>query len=348
MTLGQEISRLPEEIQKIIMEYDIGRLLFILETASQLANEKLDSVEIPDTRLTVTEVKLQTSSIRIHYINIGKRLYLNRVSDPILNDTEGGQWTDYTLEDYFAVKSDGVGIVYIAFSQKNRRPCWILNNPAEPFDPEFSEVKGVDIRGLRVIRDVCGLKSMPHCHAHYFGLSKSRKCRAITVLSRTGGEPFFYKTPYPPKDAWVDAGFPIKSPLAPTDPFSYVSKATYLPFKDLKKIVLYLDPSRVGVQRIALDRSGDYGEHIIHFSSSPTYLKFLICVVGIGFNYPWLQFEVNGEWIPLIHEHYFVFHEVVLRNVEGLLWGRTFSMIPYYHIGFVLMQKNDLQNTTFP
>ncbi|KAI1905712.1 hypothetical protein LOZ12_006660 [Ophidiomyces ophidiicola] len=279
------------------MEYDIGRLLFILETASQLANEKLDSVEIPDTRLTVTELKLQTSSIRIHYINIGKRLYLNRVSDPILNETEGGQWTDYTLEDYFAVKSDGMGIVDIAFSQKNRRPCWIVNNPAEPFDPEFSEVKGVDIRGLRVIRD-------------------SRKCRAITVLSRTGGEPFFYKTPYPPEHVWVDVGFPIKSPLAPTDPFSYVSKATYIPFKDLKEIVLYLDPSRVGVQRIALDHSGDYGEHVIHFSSSSTYLKFLICAVGIGFNYPWLQFEVNGEWIPPIHEHCFVIHEVVLRTLR--------------------------------
>ncbi|KAK2807224.1 hypothetical protein FQN50_005511 [Emmonsiellopsis sp. PD_5] len=304
LNLAEQILRLPEEIRHMILRYDVGRLLFLLETASQLTSERSGPISIPTTRFTVEDFKLRNPVIRVHFINLGRRVYLRHVSDPTDTDTRGDRWEDCAINDstYLNVKSDGIGIVDISFEHRNGQPHWVLNNTTQPFDTQICQIRDADVHGLKIIRD-------------------SRKCRAIIPSSRVGAEPFFNGTARPPESCWVDSEFPVESELTTMeDPFIYFTKATYIPFTKMEKIVLDVDYSRFGI--IDIDPNGI--EH--------------------PWKYPFLQFEVNGNWTPPISERCTVIREVLVDNAVGLWWGTTVNFISI-HIGFVLSQRTDLKNT---
>ncbi|EGE84052.2 hypothetical protein BDDG_06997 [Blastomyces dermatitidis ATCC 18188] len=318
-------QRLPEEIWDMILEHDIGRLLFVLETASQLTGKRDTPLIIPTERFTIKESKIRSPAIRIHCRNIGRRSYIHHVSNPTDSDTEGDNLVDYMLNDskYLAIKSDGIGVVDISFEQRNGQPHWALDTPVRPFHAEISEIRATELQCLRIICD-------------------SQKCRAIIPSNRTGPEPFFSKTPFPPNNCWVDCGFSALE-LTPGNPFIHIAKATYIPFANLEKIALEVDTSRLGITEIRLD-SKDERDHVVHFPQPPRQVKFQVCTVPLGFKYPYLQFEVNGQWLPQTPSGCTILREELVHNVIGMWWARTFPFIPI-HIGFVVSQKTDLKNT---
>lgn len=55
---------------------------------------------------------------------------------------------------YFATKSDGIGIIDLAFRRTGPGPEWILNNLARSFSPEVSGVRYAKVRDLTIIFDV--------------------------------------------------------------------------------------------------------------------------------------------------------------------------------------------------
>lgn len=60
---------------------------------------------------------------------------------------------------YLAVKSDGIGVIDVAFRQAAVDPEWILDSSAKPFKAEISVNRNANVRKLRIIRDV--LHSLP-------------------------------------------------------------------------------------------------------------------------------------------------------------------------------------------
>ncbi|KAK2793050.1 hypothetical protein FQN52_002198 [Onygenales sp. PD_12] len=277
LNLTEQILRLPEEIRHMIFRYDIGRLLFLLETASQLASERIGPISIPKTRFTVEDFKPGNPVIRVHFINIGSRVYLRHVSDPTENDTGGDRWEDCAVNDstYLTVKSDGIGIVDISFEHRNGQPHWVLNNFTQPFDSQICQIRDGVIHGLKIIRD-------------------SQKCRAIIPLNRVGAEPFFNRTAHPPDNCWVDSGFPAGSELTTKltmakDPFIYFTKATYIPFTKMEKIVLNVDYCRLGIVDISLNGTEGFEKRVIRFPTPPRHVKFQVCASKFGFRYPFLQ-----------------------------------------------------------
>lgn len=151
------IASLPPEIWNMVLRYDIGRLLFVAGTASQLARLGIES-KIPRTRFTVNVLDLPSSMIQIHLISIGGRSYISNLSGSVVNcGTQDNNTKCYNIrgKDYLAIKSDGIGIVDIAFEQQERRPQWILDNSTEPFTAELSQIRGANLQSLRIVRDVC-------------------------------------------------------------------------------------------------------------------------------------------------------------------------------------------------
>ena len=71
---------LPPEIWNMVLRHDVGRLLLIANTASQLAGFRIHT-NIPSTRFTVDTFDLAPGlMIKIHLISIGGRSYIGNLS----------------------------------------------------------------------------------------------------------------------------------------------------------------------------------------------------------------------------------------------------------------------------
>lgn len=80
--LIRHLGRLPLEIHDKILEQDIGRLLFVMRTASQLVpiHDK-DLKEVPEHRFTEETLSLNSNTIRIYFVVVGGRTYISHLSD---------------------------------------------------------------------------------------------------------------------------------------------------------------------------------------------------------------------------------------------------------------------------
>lgn len=118
-----EPASLPAEIWDLILEYDIGRLLFVTKTASQLAKLDIQPREpLPSPRFTVSILDLTGLTIQVQLIEIGGRPYISNLSNLADNSgtgtDDGMKYLDLCGSNYLAVKSDGVGVVDIAFEKQ--------------------------------------------------------------------------------------------------------------------------------------------------------------------------------------------------------------------------------------
>ena len=150
-------TSLPPEIWDMIFQHDVDRLLFVARTASQLTRLESQS-KIPRTRFTVGVVDLPSSMVQIHLICLGGRTYISDLSDSVVNCAiqDSNIKCDLRGKSYLAIKSDGIGVVDIAFEQEGNGgpPKWILRNK-EPFTRELSRIKQANLQSLRIVKDVC-------------------------------------------------------------------------------------------------------------------------------------------------------------------------------------------------
>lgn len=150
-------TSLPAEIWDMIVQHDVGRMLSVARTASQLTRLESQS-EIPSTRFTVEVVDMPSSTVQIHLISLGGRTYISNLSDSVVNCAAQDFNIKYDLKgkSYLAIKSDGIGVVDMAFEQEGHcgPPKWILCNK-EPFARELSQIRQANLQSLRIIKDVC-------------------------------------------------------------------------------------------------------------------------------------------------------------------------------------------------
>ncbi|KAJ6036963.1 hypothetical protein N7540_001242 [Penicillium herquei] len=66
----------------MILQYDIGRLLFIMRVAEQLEKSGLRPAFMPQSRFIIRTLSLPSCVVRIHLATIGGRTYISRLSDP--------------------------------------------------------------------------------------------------------------------------------------------------------------------------------------------------------------------------------------------------------------------------
>lgn len=156
-TKPQLFQRLPPELQDMVLEYDLRRLLFAMRAASQIAARHESLETIPERRFTHEKLFLKDDILRIHSINIGGQIYISHLSDTTGMRRSGIESQDYNLEgsDYLAVKSDGVGVIDIAFRATDARPKWILGSYCcQKSQARISIIRCADVHHLRIIRDV--------------------------------------------------------------------------------------------------------------------------------------------------------------------------------------------------
>ncbi|KMP05198.1 hypothetical protein CIRG_04879 [Coccidioides immitis RMSCC 2394] len=216
---------------------------------------------------------------------------------------------DYKLDKskYLAIRADEMGVIDIAFQQSHAGPKWILNNLAYPFKAKISVI-------------------------------------------RSGAEPYFCSKLIPPQDSWVDSGFPVESKLTLSSaPFAYFANATYIPFATLKNINFDVEPSQLGITNIEVNIPNPCNKlYSVCFSNPPHSLRFTLCgrtVVGHTFQYPYIQFEINGCWAPPIPSHCIRLRpSIVVKNVLGIWWSKSFAFIPL-QVGVVVLNKANLINT---
>lgn len=78
----QFLARLPAEIQDQILGYDVGRLLYVMRTASQLAIQHGEnSKAIPEHRFTEETLILKGNTVRVHLVVVGGHTYVSHLSD---------------------------------------------------------------------------------------------------------------------------------------------------------------------------------------------------------------------------------------------------------------------------
>lgn len=149
-----ERAPLPAEVWDLVLKYDIGRLLFVMRTASEIT----ESITPSCPRFTAHTLDLTSSRVQIHLITIGGRSYIKNLSNPVDN---GGahdvniKCVSLCGKKYLAVKSDGIGVVDIAFEQQEvGQPNWVLQNSTHPFAKELSEIKDANFQSLRIVQDV--------------------------------------------------------------------------------------------------------------------------------------------------------------------------------------------------
>ena len=89
-SLGRFLQAFPCEIWAKVLEYDVGRMLYVMEAASQMST--LDCVSmlegVPEHRFSSKIVAMDTSTVRIHLVDVGGRIYVSNLSDAL-----SGRWT---------------------------------------------------------------------------------------------------------------------------------------------------------------------------------------------------------------------------------------------------------------
>ena len=105
------------------------------------------------------------------------------------------------------------------------------------------------------------------------------KCRAIIPLNRAGVEPYFRDRPIPSPCAWVDSGFRVESgPALDDNPFSWLTRAVYIPFDTMKTLTFAIDPFWSDISCVkANDPSPASHTTTLHFAEPPTRVKFTRC-----------------------------------------------------------------------
>lgn len=158
-------ASVPADIWDMVLQYDIGRLLFVIKTASQLAGSgtlsrsplsfsRREKRQMP--RFTISTLDLTGPVVQVHLISIGGRPYISDLSNPVRGSGTHDNTEHFDLcgRKYLAIKSDGVGVVDIAFEQDGQ-PKWVLHHSTHPFNMEVCEIKDANFQGLRIIQDVC-------------------------------------------------------------------------------------------------------------------------------------------------------------------------------------------------
>ena len=154
---------LSADIWNLVLQYDIGRLLFIMNTAAQIQRIGIQ-YRIPNTRFFVEILDLPSSVVQIHLTNIGGRTYISHLSSSTGNHGTQAKDTmccDITGSKYIAIKNDGIGIVDIAFGARDGQPDWVLHNPTEPFGAELCQIRDANLQSLHIFRDVCFTSTTP-------------------------------------------------------------------------------------------------------------------------------------------------------------------------------------------
>ncbi|KAK2795741.1 hypothetical protein FQN52_003590 [Onygenales sp. PD_12] len=359
--LGKLVSRLPEEIWHIIQNHGIGRLLFVLRVAAQLQYQRNLSYRSPavlDQRFTVDRLYLSGNTIRIHLVYLGGRLYIRRLSEPIgvIKAGEEAEIRDVVFGDskYLAVKSDGIGVMDIAFEEDSGRQKWIFDNPTYPFTPEIARSKHPILHSLLVIYD-------------------SLKCRSIIPSNRLpGAEPYFHKAPYPPPSSDIRPSFFRRTPLTDrNDALEYYAHATYIPFSTTQEIEFHFNPARQGVTAILTGQDigpwpvvGPTTAHTVTLAPQRARRKVRFGhirsgwgrgrVVGGGyygfegsFVAQFLQIEVDGTWLPEMPKQmqYGFMYEEVVEDVVGIWFAPILPDHPL-HIGVVVGGEEENEDTT--
>lgn len=155
-TRPQLFEKLPPELQNIVLEYDIRRLLFVIRTASQIAIYYEGIKTIPEQRLSQNTLILTGDMIQVHTAEIGGRAYISRLSNATtLENDRISKTSRLNGIGYFAVKSDGIGVVDTVFSTTKAGPDWILDNlTGLRAQSQISIIRCADIHRLRIIHDV--------------------------------------------------------------------------------------------------------------------------------------------------------------------------------------------------
>ena len=123
----------------MILQHGIGRLLFIMRTASQLAPRNITQHSIPDTRFTAEVLDLQSPILQIHLVNIRERQYVGHLSNPAdcQNQTKNAKIRCYSISrsNHLAIKTDRTGIGDMAFELlgDTGQPNWLLRGNTRPF-----------------------------------------------------------------------------------------------------------------------------------------------------------------------------------------------------------------------
>lgn len=67
---------------------------------------------------------------------------------------KGGKVYRCGTTNYLAVKSDGMSMIDLAFSETEAGPQWVLNNRAHPFDAEIYIFRNANVSSISIFRDV--------------------------------------------------------------------------------------------------------------------------------------------------------------------------------------------------
>ncbi|KAK2807937.1 hypothetical protein FQN50_005179 [Emmonsiellopsis sp. PD_5] len=359
--LGKLVSGLPEEIWHIIQNHGIGRLLFVMRVAAQLQyqeNLNYRSPAVLDQRFTVDRLYLSGNTVRIHLVYLGGRCYIRRLSQPIgaIKAGEEEEVRDIVFGDseYLAVKSDGIGVMDIAFEKDQKRQKWVFDNPTHPFAPEIARIKYPILHSLLVIYD-------------------SLKCRSIIPSNRLpGAEPYFHKAPYPPPSSDIRPSFFRRTPLTDqNDALEYYAHATYIPFATTREIEFHFNSIRQGVT--AIHTGKDIG-------TPPLRPAITVCTVTLapqgagrkvrfGHLRPkairgsvmeedydgvddqlvaqFLQIDIDGTWLPENPNRWrdrFTYEEVV-EDVVGIWYAPILPDHPL-HLGVVVGREEENEDTT--
>lgn len=147
-----EPPSLPGNIWDMILQYDIGRLLLIMKTASQPTEPRIQSRTPTPRRFNINTLDLTGPIVQIQLISIGGRSYISHLSNPIDdNGTRDNTQLYFNLygSKYLAAKNDEVGVIDIVFGQQeDGQPEWVLHNSLHPFNKEVSQIKGANFQGL--------------------------------------------------------------------------------------------------------------------------------------------------------------------------------------------------------
>ena len=171
-------ASVPADIWDMVLQYDVGRLLFVMKTASQLTGSGTLSRSPPSSfskrekrqmpRFTISTLDLTGPVVQIHLISIGGRPYVSDISNTVRGSGthDNKKLFDLRERKYFAIKSDGVGVVDIASEQQqDGQPKWVLKHSTHPFNMEVCQIRDANFIGLHIIQDV---SSCPFCVFFFF------------------------------------------------------------------------------------------------------------------------------------------------------------------------------------
>ncbi|GBF63042.1 hypothetical protein TMEN_5663 [Trichophyton mentagrophytes] len=321
------ISKLPNEVWNLISTYDVGRLEFLVRLAAQLQPLSTSPLLILDSRFELETVDVRGDTVRIHLVRVGGRVYISHLSDPDddastppkEHDRNTLPYRDYRFGDstFLAVKTDSIGVVDLALDESDGRPNWIFDHPTTPFKKQISRIRDADLHRLRLVCD-------------------SMKCRAILPTNRGGVEPYFDADSMPPGNSWVNSSIRVGSwPTQQSDPSTYLAQATYTSFQQAQSVTFYTDLVRLGITEVYINERQYRGYSVTFPDVQPSRtVRLSVCRRGYGQQHPFIQFEINGSWLPALPQSGIVIQQVVLDHVIGIWLGETFPLQPV-HIGVV-------------